>query len=80
MARKKHIGIIMGRIYKKLNKRLLSGILEQARLLGYSAMIFTLNEECYNEKVKNGEKNLFHAISFSQLEVLYQRRLVRSRI
>ena len=68
MARKKHIGIIMGRIYKKLNKRLLSGILEQARLLGYSTMIFTLNEECYNEKVKSGEKNLFHAISFSQLD------------
>ena len=68
MERKKHIGIIMGRIYKKNNKRLLSGILEQARQLGYSAFIFTLNEECYNEKVRFGEKNLFYAISSSQLD------------
>ncbi|MBR4627306.1 MAG: substrate-binding domain-containing protein [Ruminococcus sp.] len=68
MERKKHIGIIMGRIYKKTNKRLLSGILEQARQLGYSTFIYTLNEECYNDKVRSGEKNLFCAISSSQLD------------
>ena len=68
MERKKHIGIIMGRIYKKNNKRLLSGILGQARRLGYSTFIFTLNEECYNEKVRSGEKNLFCAINPSQLD------------
>ncbi|MCR4644658.1 MAG: substrate-binding domain-containing protein [Oscillospiraceae bacterium] len=68
MARKKRIGIIMGRIYKPLNKKLLSGILEQARALGYSAFVFTLNEDCSIEKVRNGERNLFHALHFSQLD------------
>lgn len=68
MARKKRIGIIMGRIYKSSNKKLLSGILEQARALDYSTVIFTLNEECANEKVRSGEKNLFQALRFSQLD------------
>lgn len=68
MERKRHIGIIMGRIYKKTNKRLLDGIIEQAKQLGYSTYIFTLNEESYNEKIRSGEKNLFHAVRSSQLD------------
>lgn len=68
MERKKHIGIIMGRIYKKTNKRLLDGMLEQAGGLGYSTYIFTLNEESFNEKIRSGEKNLFCAINPSQLD------------
>ncbi|MBR5165219.1 MAG: substrate-binding domain-containing protein [Ruminococcus sp.] len=68
MERKKHIGIIMGRIYKKTNKRLLDGMIEQAKQLGYSTYIFTLNEESYNEKIRSGEKNLFHAVRSSQLD------------
>lgn len=68
MERKKHIGIIMGRIYKKTNKRLLDGIIEQAKQLGYSTYIFTLNEESYNEKIRSGEKNLFYAVRSSQLD------------
>ncbi|MBR4628007.1 MAG: substrate-binding domain-containing protein [Ruminococcus sp.] len=70
MDRKKYIGIIMGRIYKKNNRLLLSGILEQMRHLGYSAFIFTLNEECYNDKVRFGERNLFSALSPEQLDGL----------
>ncbi|SDA26667.1 DNA-binding transcriptional regulator, LacI/PurR family [Ruminococcus sp. YE71] len=68
MARKKRIAIIMGRIYKKINKNLISGMLEQAKALGYSAFIFALNEECDNKKITHGEKNLFHALDFSLID------------
>ena len=68
LARKKRIGIIIGRIYKQSNQKLLSGMLEQARALGYSTFVFTLNEDCSIEKVRSGERNLFHALSFSQLD------------
>lgn len=68
LARKKRIAIIMGRIYKDINKKLISGMLEQAKALGYSAFIFALNEACDNEKITHGEKNLFHALDFSRVD------------
>lgn len=58
----------MGRIYKQLNQKLLSGILEQAKAFGYSTFVFTLNEDCSIEKVRSGERNLFRALKFSQLD------------
>ncbi|MBQ8514214.1 MAG: substrate-binding domain-containing protein [Ruminococcus sp.] len=72
MALQKRIGIIVGRIYKNINKELLEGILEQMYSKGFSAYIFTLNEECTNQKITLGELNLFHAIRFSLLDgILY---------
>ncbi|MGN1100809.1 MAG: substrate-binding domain-containing protein [Huintestinicola sp.] len=68
MKQNKRIGIIIGRIYKNINKQLLNGILEQARTEGFSAYVFTLNEECSNEKITSGEENLFSAINFSLLD------------
>ncbi|MDO4864384.1 MAG: substrate-binding domain-containing protein [Ruminococcus sp.] len=68
MPMNKRIGIIIGRIYKAANKRLLSGIVEQARTAGISAYVFTLNEECPNDKITSGEENIFSAINFSLLD------------
>ena len=58
----------MGRIYKQLNQKLLSGILEQAKAFGYSTFVLTLNEDCSIEKVRSGERNLFRALKFSQMD------------
>ena len=68
MARKKRIAIIMGRIYNNINKSLIHGMLVQANALGYSAFVFALNEECDNERITHGEKNLFHALDFSVID------------
>ncbi len=68
LARKKRIAIIMGRIYKKINKNLICGMLEQAKALGYSVFVFALNEACDNERISHGEKNLFHALDFSRVD------------
>lgn len=61
----KKIGIIMGKIYKDINRLELKGMLSQAYSAGYSAYVFTMNEEYFDEKVTEGEKNLLNVINFS---------------
>lgn len=62
------IGIIMGRVYKETNRRMLQGILEQAYSLGMSAAVFTLTQENNDELSVHGEENLLNIINFSLLD------------
>lgn len=59
------IGILMGTVYKKLNQSLLEGMIYQLQAAGYSAFIFTLNDECHNERIMHGETNLLQMMDFS---------------
>lgn len=70
MKLQKRIGIIIGRIYKEINRQLLTGILNQAYSLGFSAYTFTLIEENQDEKTMNGEDNLLNLINFSLLDAV----------
>lgn len=65
---KKIIGIIMGKIYKDTNRKLIQGILKQAFNMNYDAYVFTLTEENTELKITMGEENLFHLINFSLLD------------
>ncbi|MBQ8688157.1 MAG: substrate-binding domain-containing protein [Ruminococcus sp.] len=64
MSRQMRIGIIMNRIYRETNQQLLSGILKQAYSLGYSAAVFSTQEENQDEDGHYGENNLFSIINF----------------
>lgn len=64
----KRIGIIMGKVYKEINRQQLCGILEEAYSRGVSAFVFTLTDENFNAGTVTGEKNLFGAINFSLLD------------
>lgn len=69
---RKRIGIIVGKAYKQMNSRQLSGILSQAYSLGFSAYTFALNEEFFDDKVTSGEKNMLSLINFSLVDgVIY---------
>lgn len=70
MKLQKRIGIVIGRIYKEVNRQLLTGILEQAYDLGFSAYTFTLIEENKDEKTMQGEENLLNLINFSLLDAV----------
>ncbi len=65
---KKRIGVIAGKLYKEVNQEYLHGVLEQARALGFQVFVFTLAEENHNEKIIQGEENLFRLINFSMLD------------
>lgn len=66
------IGVIMGRLFKNVDKGLLSGIIEQAEHAGFEVYIFTVNDECTNRKIMHGEENLLTMINFSLLDgVIY---------
>jgi len=62
------IGIIMGKIYKTINRRQLNGILEEAFSRNISAYVFTMIEEYNNSQIVDGEENLFRLIQFSSLD------------
>lgn len=64
----KRIGIIMGKVYKDINRQQLCGILDEAYSRGISAFVFTLTEENDNASIINGEENLFNMINFSLLD------------
>ena len=64
----KRIGIIMGKVYKEINRQQLCGMLEEAYARGYSAYVFTLTDESWDSSIIKGEENLFQAIQFSQLD------------
>ena len=64
----KRIGIIMGKVYKEINRQQLCGILEEAYARGISAFVFTLTEESADTGITTGEENLFHAIHFDLLD------------
>lgn len=68
MKLQKRIGIIMAKVYRKINHAQLCGILEQAYAQGFSAYVFTLTAENGDPKTMSGEKNLFSMINFSQLD------------
>ncbi len=68
MELQKRIGIIMAKVYRKINHAQLCGILEQAYAEGFSAYVFTLTAENGDPKTVAGEKNLFSMINFSQLD------------
>ena len=64
----KRIGIIMGKVYKEVNRQQLCGMLEEAYARGYSAYVFTLTDESWDSSIIKGEENLFSAIHFSELD------------
>ncbi len=64
----KRIGIIMGKVYKEVNRQHLCGILEEAYARGMSAYVFTLTEESAETSITIGEKNLFSVINFALLD------------
>lgn len=68
MELQKRIGIIIGKVYKDINRQLLKGILKQSYTLGIRAEVFTLTEEYYDEKVTEGEKNILNIINFSRFD------------
>ncbi len=68
MKYRKCIGIILGAIYKDMNREQLSGILEQAYALGFSAYVFTLGDGSDDLRSQHGEENLFRLINFSLLD------------
>ncbi|MBE6856381.1 MAG: helix-turn-helix domain-containing protein [Ruminococcus sp.] len=70
MAKHMRIGILIGRVYKEINREVIRGILNQAYSLGYSASVFTMIEENYDEKMLKGEMNILNLINFSLLDGL----------
>ncbi|MBQ8297978.1 MAG: substrate-binding domain-containing protein [Ruminococcus sp.] len=70
MKSQRRIGIIAGRIHKEVNRQLISGILEQAYSLGFSAYIFTLIDENHDDKTLIGEENILSLINFSLLDAM----------
>lgn len=68
MSRNMRIGIIMNRVYRDTNKQILTGILKQAYSLGYSAAVFSTQEENQDEKGHHGENNLFTLINFEMFD------------
>lgn len=64
----KRIGIIMGKVYKEINRQQLCGLLEEAYSHGVSAYVFTLTDESADAGIITGEENLFNAINFSLLD------------
>ncbi len=64
MSQTNRIGIIMNRVYRETNQKILQGILKQAYSLGYSAAVFSTQEENQDTDGHYGENNLFHLINF----------------
>lgn len=62
------IGIFAGKVYREINQQQIKGILKLAYSLGYSASVFTLNEEYYDEKNDKGAYNIFNIVNFSKLD------------
>lgn len=68
MGRHMRIGVIIGRVYREINRQIIQGILNQAYSLGYSASVFTMIEENFDEKMLKGEINILNMINFSLLD------------
>lgn len=64
MKRNMRIGIIMNRVYREMNQKIITGILKQAYSLGYSAAVFSTEEEKQDEMGHYGENNIFTLINF----------------
>ena len=67
---KHRIGVIVGRLYKNIDKTILNGIIEQAVTNGFEVYVFTVNDECANPKIMHGEENIFSMINFALLDGL----------
>ena len=66
------IGIVIGKPYHTINRLQLQGILKECYHLGFSACVFSVNEEFYDEQVLTEEKNILNAMQFHQLDgVIY---------
>ncbi len=68
MNRHMRIGIFAGKVYRDINCQQMRGILSLAYALGYSASVFTLNEEYYDEKNDRGAYNIFNIVNFNKLD------------
>ncbi len=64
MKQNKRIGIIMNRVYREMNQQLIKGILDQSYSLGYSAAVFSTEEEYQTEMSTFGENSIFSLINF----------------
>ncbi len=64
MKKNMRIGIIMNRVYRETNQKIITGILKQAYSLGYSAAVFSTEEEKQDEMGLFGENNIFSLINF----------------
>ncbi len=64
MIQNKRIGIIMNRAYREINQQIISGILDQAYSLGFSASFFSTEEQNQDENGTLGENSIFSAINF----------------
>ncbi len=64
MKRNMRIGVIMNRVYREMNQKILKGIIEQAYFLGYSIAVFSTEEAKQDEEGRQGENNIFSLINF----------------
>lgn len=64
MQKNKRIGVIINRVYREMNQKILTGIIEQAYALGYSVAVFSAEEAKLDTKGRLGENNLFSMINF----------------
>lgn len=64
MERNMRIGIIMNRVYREMNQKILTGIIEQAYSLGYSVAVFSTEEAKLDDDGRIGENNIFSLINF----------------
>ena len=63
----KQIGIIMSKVYKTMNREQLRGMLSVLFENGFHGLVFTISEEFFDNRVKQGEINLLNAINFNRL-------------
>ncbi len=68
MELNKKIGIIVSKVYKEINTRMLSGILEQAYAHGFSAYVFTVMVRDEEAALTDGERNILSLINFDELD------------
>lgn len=64
MSRNMRIGVIINRVYRDMNHNIITGILRQAYSLGYSAAVFSTEEENQDDMGTQGENTIFSLINF----------------
>lgn len=64
MRHDKKIGVIMNRVYRENNQKIIKGIIDQAYNFGYSVSVFSTEEQHQSDKSTLGENSVFSMINF----------------
>lgn len=62
------ICILISKPYKKINAQILNGIQKQALALGWSVVVFSINDRKEAEDIFHGECNLLNAINYQMFD------------